>query len=111
MNKRSKIYILLTLFVILAINITTASAKENHSKVRYGIEKVNGLDIFYREAGDPSKQAVVLLHGFPHSSHQYRQLLAELGDEFYLIAPDYPGFGQLSLTTRLITLPTSLMHS
>ena len=96
MNKRSKIYILLTLFVILTINMTTASAKENHAKVRYGIEKVDGLDIFYREAGDPSKQAVVLLHGFPHSSHQYRQLLAELGDEFYLIAPDYPGFGDSS---------------
>ncbi|MBB6429317.1 alpha/beta fold hydrolase [Algisphaera agarilytica] len=75
-------------------SITPASA--DHHTVRYATEKVNGLDIFYREAGDPSKQAVVLLHGFPHSSHQYREVLAALGDEFYLIAPDYPGFGDSS---------------
>lgn len=66
------------------------------STVRYGTEKIDGLDIFYREAGDPSKKAVVLLHGFPHSSHMYRDVLAALGDEFYLIAPDYPGFGDSS---------------
>lgn len=71
-------------------------AGEDLSLVRYGTEKVDGLDVFYREAGDPSKQAVVLLHGFPHSSHQYREVLAALGDEFYLIAPDYPGFGDSS---------------
>ena len=66
------------------------------NRVRYGTEKVDGLDIFYREAGDPSQKAVILLHGFPHSSHMYRDVLAELGDEFYLIAPDYPGFGDSS---------------
>lgn len=64
--------------------------------VRYGTEKVDGLDIFYREAGDPSQKAIVLLHGFPHSSHMYRDVLAALGNEFYLIAPDYPGFGDSS---------------
>ena len=57
---------------------------------------MDGLDIFYREAGDPSKKALVLLHGFPTSSHMYREVLAELGDEFYLIAPDYPGYGDSS---------------
>ena len=72
------------------------SNKDDLSTVRYGTEQVDGLDIFYREAGDPSKQAVVLLHGFPHSSHMYREVLAALGDEFYLIAPDYPGFGDSS---------------
>lgn len=61
--------------------------------VRYGTETVDGINVFYREAGDPSKQAVVLLHGFPTSSHMYREVLAALGDEFYLIAPDYPGYG------------------
>lgn len=61
--------------------------------VRYGVETVQNIDIFYREAGDPTKTPVVLLHGFPSSSHMYRDVLAELGDEFYLIAPDYPGFG------------------
>lgn len=62
-------------------------------QVRYSSEKVHGINVFYREAGDPSKQAVVLLHGFPSSSHQYREVLSALGDEFYVIAPDYPGFG------------------
>ena len=74
----------------------SASKTTNLSTIRYGTEKIDGLDIFYREAGDPSKKAVVLLHGFPHSSHMYRDVLAALGDEFYLIAPDYPGFGDSS---------------
>lgn len=83
------------LIITVASELTLATPNElNH--VRYGTENVNNLDIFYREAGDPSKQAVVLLHGFPHSSHQYRELLAQLGDDYYLIAPDYPGFGDSS---------------
>ena len=65
-------------------------------RIRYNTQKVGDLNIFYREAGDPSKQAVVLLHGFPTSSHMYREVLAALGDEYYLIAPDYPGFGESS---------------
>lgn len=68
-------------------------AEQTPFAVRYGTETVDGLDIFYREAGDPSKQAVVLLHGFPSSSHMYRDVLRALGDEYYVIAPDYPGFG------------------
>jgi len=71
----------------------TPVAEQTEFKVRYRTENVNGIDIFYREAGDPSKQAVVLLHGFPSSSHMYRDVLRALGDEYYLIAPDYPGFG------------------
>jgi pimeloyl-ACP methyl ester carboxylesterase len=64
--------------------------------VRYGFEDVDGLKIFFREAGDPSKPAIVLLHGFPSSSHMYREVLRELSDSYYLIAPDYPGFGESS---------------
>lgn len=69
---------------------------ETLSRVRYNTQKVGELDIFYREAGDPSKQAVVLLHGFPSSSHMYRKVLDALGDHCYLVAPDYPGFGESS---------------
>jgi pimeloyl-ACP methyl ester carboxylesterase len=61
--------------------------------VTYGSIKVNGLNIAYREAGDPSAPKIVLLHGFPASSHQYRDLIRSLGDRFHVIAPDYPGFG------------------
>ncbi len=73
---------------------------KNLSQVRYGTEKVEGLDIFFREAGNPKNQAVVLLHGFPHSSHMYREVLGSLGDDFYLIAPDYPGFGDSSFPDK-----------
>src|SRR5919112_4568412 len=54
---------------------------------------VDELSIFYREAGDPTNPKLVLLHGFPASSHQYRDLIRALSDRFHLIAPDYPGFG------------------
>jgi pimeloyl-ACP methyl ester carboxylesterase len=61
--------------------------------VRYGSLEVDGLNIAYREAGVESAPKLVLLHGFPSSSHQYRELIRELGDRFHVIAPDYPGFG------------------
>ena len=64
--------------------------------VRYSSEIIGQLNIFYREAGDPNEQPVVLLHGFPTSSYMYRDVLATLGDEFYVIAPDYPGFSDSS---------------
>lgn len=57
---------------------------------------VNGVNIFYREAGDDTKPTILLLHGFPSSSHMYRDLINDLSDDFHLIAPDYPGFGQSS---------------
>jgi pimeloyl-ACP methyl ester carboxylesterase len=63
------------------------------TSVRYGSTAVDGLNIAYREAGDPTNPKLVLLHGFPASSHQYRDLIRALADRFHLIAPDYPGFG------------------
>ncbi|RSS51512.1 alpha/beta fold hydrolase [Streptomyces sp. WAC01280] len=54
---------------------------------------IDGLDVFYREAGDPANPTLVLLHGFPSSSHMYRGLMAELADAYHLIAPDHIGFG------------------
>jgi len=58
--------------------------------------KVDGLDIFYREAGNKNNPTILLLHGFPSSSHMYRDLINDLSDDYHLIAPDYPGFGQSS---------------
>ena len=54
---------------------------------------IDGLSIFYREAGKETAPKLVLLHGFPASSHQYRNLIPALADRFHVIAPDYPGFG------------------
>jgi pimeloyl-ACP methyl ester carboxylesterase len=62
-------------------------------KVKYKTLEVNGLKIAYREAGDTNKPAIVLLHGYPSSSHQYRKVLDQLSEEYHLIAPDYPGYG------------------
>lgn len=55
--------------------------------------KVDDLSIFYRETGDPANPKLILLHGFPSSSHQYRNLISTLSDHFHVVAPDYPGFG------------------
>jgi pimeloyl-ACP methyl ester carboxylesterase len=54
---------------------------------------VAGLRLFYREAGDPSKPTIVLLHGFPSSSYQFHDLIPRLADRFHVIAPEYPGMG------------------
>ncbi|QSI32114.1 alpha/beta fold hydrolase [Variovorax sp. RKNM96] len=59
----------------------------------YRSATVDGLKIFYREAGDPALPALLLLHGFPASSFMYRGLIERLAHRFHVIAPDYPGFG------------------
>src|SRR3984957_3137768 len=59
----------------------------------YNYAEVNGYKMFYREAGDRSAPTIVLLHGFPSSSHMYRDLIAKLADKLHVIAPDYIGFG------------------
>lgn len=59
----------------------------------YRTANVDGFALFYREAGDPSKPTLLLLHGFPTSSHMFRDLIPRLADRFHLVAPDLPGFG------------------
>jgi pimeloyl-ACP methyl ester carboxylesterase len=59
----------------------------------YKTVRASGLEIFYREAGPRDAPAVLLLHGFPTSSHMFRELIPRLADRYHLIAPDYPGFG------------------
>ncbi len=54
---------------------------------------INGVGIFYREAGDRENPSVLLLHGYPSSSVMFKNLMIALSDRFYLVAPDYPGFG------------------
>jgi pimeloyl-ACP methyl ester carboxylesterase len=58
---------------------------------------VDGLSVFYREAGDPSAPKLVLLGGFPASSHQFRNLIPALADRFHVLSPDYPGFGNTDM--------------
>jgi pimeloyl-ACP methyl ester carboxylesterase len=63
------------------------------NKTHFKTIKVDGLDIFYREAGNPALPTILLLHGFPTSSHMFRDLMPLLANRFHLIAPDYTGFG------------------
>ena len=60
---------------------------------RYRIVDVDGLNIFYREAGADTSPALLLLHGFPTSSHMFRNLIPSLADDYHVVASDLPGFG------------------
>ena len=68
--------------------------------VRYKNATVDGLDLFYREAGNPANPAVLLLHGYPTSSHMFRGLIPLLADRYHVIAPDLPGFGFSEVPAR-----------
>lgn len=63
-------------------------------KTTYHTREINGVEIFYREAGDKNNPTLVLLHGYPTSSHMFRNLIMDLSDKYHLIAPDYPGYGR-----------------
>lgn len=61
---------------------------------------VDGFEVFYREAGQEDAPTVLLLHGFPSSSHMFRDLIPLLADSYHVVAPDLPGFGQSALPAR-----------
>jgi len=71
----------------------TSMAAEPTNDVSYHTIEVDGVDIFYREAGNPQNPTIVLLHGFPTSSHMFRNLIPALADQYHVVAPDYPGYG------------------
>lgn len=62
--------------------------------MKFSKVEVNGLNVFYRESGSTDKPAFLLLHGFPTSSHMFRNLMPMLENDFHVIAPDFIGFGQ-----------------
>ncbi|GJM05407.1 MAG: hydrolase [marine bacterium B5-7] len=74
-----------------------ANAADHDTDIKYKTVEIDGLNIFYREAGNPNKPTLLLLHGFPTSSHMFRDLIPQLSDQYHLVAPDYPGYGQSSM--------------
>jgi pimeloyl-ACP methyl ester carboxylesterase len=83
----------------LALSFDRSSAADPKSevpKVAHRTVTIDGLDIFYREAGPTDAPTVLLLHGFPSSSHMFRNLIPALAYKYHVVAPDYPGFGQSS---------------
>lgn len=86
----------LAMLVSAVMQAPVAESAEPDSLItdtRYLSMQIDGVDIAYREAGDPAKQTIVLLHGFPTSSHMFRELIPQLSDKYHVVAPDYPGFG------------------
>lgn len=73
--------------------MSTSTTTRQHADTVYRRALVQGRSVFYREAGEASAPALVLLHGFPSSSHMFRELMPRLADRFHVIAPDYIGFG------------------
>jgi len=96
----------LIIFSLLHITRNYAQTAEISEEVKstsyptlYKTVEIDGLEIFYREAGPKDAPTILLLHGFPTSSHMFRNLITELSEDFHLVAPDYPGFGFSSMPT------------
>ena len=83
-------------FVFLASTLShqcQAQQAKRHAVIHDTIE-VDGVEVFYREAGPSDAPTILLLHGYPTSSHMFRNLIQELAGQYHLIAPDYPGYGR-----------------
>src|SRR5215813_7650490 len=72
---------------------TRPNVLRRHIMTSYQHAIVDGSKIFYREAGSKTAQSILLLHGFPTSSHMFRNLIPALADRYHVVAPDLPGFG------------------
>jgi len=75
----------------------SAFAAEDKTQVRYQSLEVQGVNVFYREAGSPKAPTVLLLHGFGASSYMFRDLMPKLAEKYHVVAPDLPGFGQTTI--------------
>ncbi len=80
----------------LADMATEATAPQT-ARVWHRTVEIDGLEIFYREAGSADAPTLLLLHGFPTSSHMFRNLIPALADRYHLVAPDFPGYGNSSM--------------
>ena len=74
----------------------------------YRTASVDGLKVFYREAGDPKAPTVLLLHGFPTSSHMFRALIPALADRYHVVAPDLPGDSPMHRIARASNTASSI---
>jgi len=95
MNIRNQIHAILVISLAsssIAFSNTT-STTDSQTRVLHKTIEIDGVDIFYREAGSPENPTILLLHGFPTSSHMFRNLIDDLKGDYHLVAPDYPGFG------------------
>lgn len=98
-STKTRLGLVLSMLVgaLLISGLTGSASAENHKAVRHRTVQIDGLDVFYREAGSKEKPTVLLLHGFPTSSHMFRNLIPALADRYHVVAPDYPGYGNSSM--------------
>ena len=90
----------------LCIALFSSLEAQAAPQVAYRTQDVDGIRIFYREAGNPANPTILLLHGFPSSSHMYRDLIPALMGKFHVIAPDYPGSGYTEVPEGVSFTPT-----
>ena len=88
------------LLLAIAGAFSSALAHPDSVVTRYRTATVDGVELFYREAGPADAPVIVLLHGFPTSSHMFRNLIPALAERYRVIAPDYPAFGQSGVPDR-----------
>src|SRR5262249_7784230 len=81
-------------------DITPIPRSHTMTLTTYHSADVNGLKVFYRQAGHPSAPKLLLLHGHPSASHMFRDLIPRLADQFHVVAPDLIGFGQSDMPGR-----------
>src|SRR5262245_17833787 len=94
-------WIRLTLITALWLSVAgVASAHSRPNPVHYRTLRIDNVELFFREAGPATAPVVVLLHGFPTSSHMFRNLIPALSDRYHVIAPDYPAFGESAVPDR-----------
>ncbi len=94
-------FALLTLLIWLSLGTQSQAdevpasqlSHQTSHKTSFKTVEIDGVEVFYREAGPRDAPTILLLHGFPTSSHMFRNLIPALSDRFHLVAPDYPGFG------------------
>jgi pimeloyl-ACP methyl ester carboxylesterase len=98
MTRQFKIPLHWLLAAALLASFTPALSGE--PTVHHRTVNIDGVEVFYREAGPSNARTVVLLHGFPSSSHMFRNLIPALADRYRVIAPDYPGFGESAMPER-----------
>ncbi len=95
-GKSTSVALILWGFVVIAQSTVAWGATDTErpsGRVWYRSVEIDGLEIFYREAGSMDAPTILLLHGFPTSSHMFRNLMPALADDFHLVAPDFPGYG------------------
>ena len=108
MNTKTYVYtmkniiILINFLLFFAVlfattNVFAHNKSENDDVVLHRTEIIEGLNIYFREAGSKNNPTVILLHGFPTSSHMFRSLIPALAKDYHVIAPDYPGYGNSSM--------------